>query len=235
MDRVGRETMSRSPALVGWSAVTAVVLYVLATVLGGVLDPGYSHLSMHISELTSSHAPNRMPLSGLYVVYNLSLAVLGFGLWQHLRRSPWSTSAAALLVVTGMGGILLVTWFPQDSYGDPATAAGTAHIILAGIVALTAMLAMVTASRALRPPASATLGRFSLVAAAAMFGSGLVGAIGTALESPYMGALERLPIGVFLLWIMAVGWTGSRGRLDGGPDRAQSREPASGDLTASTR
>jgi hypothetical protein len=39
-----------------WCAAAAVGIYIAATVLGGLLDPSYSHLSMHISELTSSQA-----------------------------------------------------------------------------------------------------------------------------------------------------------------------------------
>jgi uncharacterized membrane protein YdcZ (DUF606 family) len=180
--------------LLGSCAAIAVGIYVAATVLGGLLDPTYSHLSMHISELTSSHAPNRTLLASLYVGY-LALVGVGIALRAQPHAGRWLTAASWLLVATGLVGILLVTWFPQDSYGYPATAAGTAHIALAGVAALTAIGAMLTAARGFtRETGWARLGRLSIVAAVAMLVAGLGGAIGTAIDSPYMGLLQRLSI-----------------------------------------
>lgn len=202
------DSAGRRPSIVlAWCAATAVAIYVAATVLGGLLDPDYSHLSMHISELTSSHAPNRTPLAGLYVAYNLTLAGFGVALRRQPRSGRWLAAASWLLVATGLVGVLLVTWFPQDSYGYPATGAGTGHIVLAGMAALTAIVAMLTAGRGfVRETRQPLLGRLSTLAALTMVVAGLAGAVGTAMDSPYLGLLQRLSIGVFLAWLAAVAW-----------------------------
>ena len=40
-------------------------------ILGGLLRPGYSHISMAISELVADGAPNRTLLSSSFLLYNL--------------------------------------------------------------------------------------------------------------------------------------------------------------------
>jgi hypothetical protein len=200
--------VSRPPrrgALVGGLAATAAAVYVGATVLGGLLDPGYSHVAMHVSELTSSHASNRAFLAALYVGYNLALAGVGLALLRSVLRTRAMTVASASLVLTAAVGILLVTWFPQDSYGHPATTAGAVHIALAGVAALLGIVAMIAAGRAFRRDERwAPLARLSVWAAIVMVGTGAVGAAATAVSSPLMGLLQRLSIGTFLLWLLMV-------------------------------
>lgn len=140
----------------GWCAAVAVVVYVGATVLGGLLDPAYSHVSMHVSELTGSRAPNRTPLTALYIAYNVALAGLGLTLLRALPKSRSLTVAACSLGAIAMTGVLLVTWFPQDSYAygveprcplEPpiCTSAGTVHLWLGGLSVLLIILTTVTA------------------------------------------------------------------------------------------
>ena len=192
---------------IGWAAAAALGIYVGATVLGGLLDPTYSHVGMHISELTSSHAPDRALLSGLYIGYNAALLALGLALLTRVARSGWLTATAGLLVATAVTGVLLVTAFPQDSYGHAATVAGTVHIALAGVAALASTLTVVAAGRAFRrDPGWEQLAGISTVIALVILATGFAGAVGTALESPVMGLLVRLPIGAFLAWLAAVAW-----------------------------
>lgn len=201
-----------------WCAAVAVAIYVGATILGGLLDPAYSHVSMHVSELTGSQAPNRVSLAALYIAYNAALGGLGLTLLGSLVRSKWVKVASWSLVAVAVTGVLLVTWFPQDSYAygsaprcplqpPTCTTAGTVHIWLGAVTVLLIILAMVAAGRAFRlHPSWATLGRLSTVAAVAMLLTGLAGVVAPAAASSYAGLLERLPIGTFLLWLVAVAW-----------------------------
>jgi hypothetical protein len=208
--RAPRWRMRQSVA-VGTIAAVAVAVYVGATVLGGLLDPGYSHLSMHISALTASDAPDRTLLAALYAGYNLLLAALGIAMLRALPRSRSLVVASSSLMITSVVGVLLVTLFLQDLYGAPTTTGGTIHIALAGVGALLTVVVMVAAGRAFRvSPLWRGLARLSMFAAAFTIASGLVAAIGTAAMSPWMGLLERLPIGAFLAWLTAVSWCGLR-------------------------
>ena len=206
-------TLPRSHELLGLLAATAVVVYVTTTIIGGLLDPGYSHVSMHVSELTSSHAPNRVLLAVLYTGYNIALGGMGLALLRTVRWSRWLPIASWSLIASAVAGVLLVTWFPQDSYGYPATTAGVTHIVLAGVAALLFIVAVVSAGRAFRAdPQWAGLARVSTLAAVAVVATGLVGAIGAAAASPFMGLLQRLNIGTIMLWLAVVSWYGFRHR-----------------------
>lgn len=203
----GTSAGSRASTLIGLSAAAAVVIYVAATVLGGLLDPGYSHMSMHVSELTSSHAPNRALLAALYTGYNIALGGMALGL---LRSVKWSRSlpiASWSLLATAGVGVLLVSVFPQDSYGYPSTTPGAMHIVLAGVAALLFVVAIVTMARAFRrDPGWTPLAPISTVAAVAVLVTGLAGAIGAATASGYMGLLQRLNLGTIMAWLSAVAW-----------------------------
>ena len=50
--------------------ISAAIIYVGTVILGGLLRPGYSHISMAISELVADGAPNRSLLSSLFLLYN---------------------------------------------------------------------------------------------------------------------------------------------------------------------
>ena len=101
--------------------------------------------------------------------------------------------------------------FPQDSYGYPATTAGTIHIVLAAVASLLIILALVAAGRAFRgDPGWARLAGVSTLTAVVMVLTGAVAAVATAADRPYMGLAERLPIGTFLVWLAVVAWAGLR-------------------------
>jgi Protein of unknown function (DUF998) len=48
--------------------VAAAILYVGTVILGGLLRPGYNHISMAISELVADGVPNRSLLSSAFLV-----------------------------------------------------------------------------------------------------------------------------------------------------------------------
>ncbi|MGD8814771.1 MAG: DUF998 domain-containing protein, partial [Anaerolineales bacterium] len=53
------------------------VLFVLMTILGGALRPGYSHISETISELFSPGSPNKLMLDILHTT--TAILTVGFG------------------------------------------------------------------------------------------------------------------------------------------------------------
>ncbi len=182
------------------SGLAAVAVYLVATVLGGLLHPGYSHVREAISELTASLAPHRAPLAALYVVYNLLLVGFARGLLRPGPGSRLLRSAYGLVVVASASGIAQVTLFPQDSTGYPGTTAGTLHIALA---ALSALLCVVTALmygvafRRMALPRPAWVPAFAVAAFLLLVGPAAAASVG----GPVMGLLERITIGAYLIWI----------------------------------
>src|SRR5215208_5568977 len=89
--------------------VAATIIYVGTVILGGWLRPGYSHISMAISELVADGAPNRSLLSSLFLVYNALLSLFGLGLFitvrDHLHGHVSGTVGSLALVAVGAAGV----------------------------------------------------------------------------------------------------------------------------------
>ena len=108
--------------------VSAAVIYVGAVILGGMIRPGYSHISEAISELVAEGAPNRYLLSSLFLIYNLLLSLFGIGLFFKAEDQPAGklkgVIGSLVLILVGIVGLLMELAFPQDSGGTPTTFAG---------------------------------------------------------------------------------------------------------------
>lgn len=193
----------KSLFLVGVFGISGVALYVGATVLGGLLDPHYSHIRNAISELTGSKAPNKVALAPIYIAYNLALVGFSVAVFRASSRSPLFRVAIALFAVAALSGIGQVTFFRQDSVGAPATAQGSFHLVLAGLSSVLTLAAAVLYGFAFRRDATwKKLSTLCFVAAGAV----LVTAPGAAFSigSAYMGLFERITIGCFLAWVVLV-------------------------------
>ena len=93
--------------------------------------------------------------------------------------------------------------------GSPITAAGGVHIGLAGLSAVSLVVALLLFARAWRKdPVWMPLRRFSVIAAIAILVTGGIGAV--FVTSPVFGLLERLTQLSFLSWFAAVGVVGLR-------------------------
>ncbi|MFN8075889.1 MAG: DUF998 domain-containing protein [Kineosporiaceae bacterium] len=188
------------PAVAASAAIAAVTCYVLTTVIGAALTPGYSHLHDAVSTLTSPGSPHRDLLALGYVAYNLAVALFALDLARLPGAGVTLRVAAGLTVVGSASGIAQVTAFPQDDPGTPITGAGAAHIGLASLSALiTVVVALLTARGLGRLPGGRAWSRFSLGCAVAILTTGAVA--GIAVHTSWMGAAERLPIGAFLVWL----------------------------------
>jgi Protein of unknown function (DUF998) len=182
------------------SGLVAVVVYVAATVVGGLFHPGYSHVRDAISELTASHAAHRAPLAVLYVAYNLLLVGFAWGLVRPGSASRLLRWASGLVAVGSAAGIGQVTLFPQDSTGSPATARGAVHIALAGVSALLCVVTALmygSAFRRMRLPRAAWLPAFAVAAFLVLTGPAAAASAG----GPLMGLFERFTIGGYLVWV----------------------------------
>lgn len=196
---------TRSSRVVGAAGIVAVTTYVAATVVGGLVHPGYSHVADPISELTSSAAPHRAALAAAYVVYNLACAVLGWALWRRAPHSRLLRVVAWLSVTGAVAGIGQVTWFPQDTIGAAGTSgavsdAGRVHLVLAGVSAAVTVATTILAGLALRRDLHAPrASRASFWCAGVILVTGPLAA--AAVGGDLMGLAERAPIGTFLVWL----------------------------------
>jgi hypothetical protein len=201
--------MSRRYLLI--CGLLAPLVYVGAVILGGLLRPGYSHVAHTISELIAAGAPNTTLLNPLFTLYDILLAAFGVGLLLTVRAHPEQRGArsgslgAFALIVSGLLGVLMNLFFPQDPGGPPVTLTGTVHVVLAGVLSLGTMLAILCTGLWLRQaPGSRAYWCYSLASLAAIFISGGLGAAAIATSSPYLGLVERVTIGAFIQWVFVM-------------------------------
>ena len=191
----------------GWFGLSAAAMYVGTTAAGSLLDPEYSQIRQHVSDLTAAGAPTWTALVGPYIAYNLLVLAFGAGLFVASPRTwPWRTGLG-LLTLNALAGVGMVTLFREDAGGVPTSLAGTGHIVLAGISSLAILLASIAFGIAFRRSSVWRLLSGPTFATAIGFAiAGPLAALATASESDLAGLAERGPIGLFIAWLAVVGW-----------------------------
>ena len=188
----------------------AAIIYLGTVTLGGWLRPGYSHISMAISELVADGAPNRALLSSLFLLYNALLSIFGIGLLlkansQSRGRLSGLIGSLALILV-GVAGILMELVFAQEPGGTATTFAGTMHFVMAGIASLGTMVAVLGVGLWFRNfPEMKRYFLYSVVSVTIIFISGALTGAAMANHSQFFGLMERITILTFTLWMFVIG------------------------------
>jgi len=190
--------------------VFAAIIYVGTVILGGWLRPGYSHISMAISELVADDAPNRPLLSSLFLLYNALLTVFGIGLFIKVNsqsgRKMSGIIGSIALVLVGMAGILMELVFAQEAGGTATTFAGIMHFVMAGVASLGTMVALLGIGLWFRNiPGMKSYVLYSIISVVIIFVSGGSSVPAMANHSPLFGLIERITIFTFTLWLFVVG------------------------------
>jgi hypothetical protein len=191
--------------------IVAAVVYVGTVILGGLLRPGYSHISMAISELVADGAPNRSLLSSLFLLYNLLLSLFGIGFFLKVRAHSQGrvrgTIGSLALVAVGVAGILMEVAFPQEPGGTATTFTGIMHFVMAGVASLGTMVAILMLAVWFKHiPELKSHVVYSMISVAVIFVSGGSSAAAMANHSPFFGLIERITILTFTLWVFVMGW-----------------------------
>ena len=105
-----------------WGLILAPVFYYVGLIGGGLLWPGYSHVSQYASELGSAAAPYPMFFNVFAILCGLSGFIGGFGLWQALARISgrrgWAIAAGVTLSLWGIAVILAGLYpMPHELHG----------------------------------------------------------------------------------------------------------------------
>ena len=183
--------------------VISSVLFVFMTVLGGVLRPGYSHISDTISELFSPGSPNKMLLDILHTTTAVLTILFGIGALLFVRESvqtePIGLIGAGMIIAIGVVNIATATIYPQDAWGSPPTFQGEMHKILAGVLAILSILSTLLLGIWLnRTDLFPGFGTYSFITVGVLVLSG--GFAVTKLGSPIMGLTERITILAGMQW-----------------------------------
>jgi hypothetical protein len=183
----------------------APILFVFTAILGGVLRPGYSHLTNTVSELFSPGSPNRLFLTVLYLLFSVSLSLFGFGLLKYVqsigKNIKIGSWAAYIFILVGVLNMFTATVFPQDPWGAPTTFPGEMHMIVSGIISVFSLIYMLLFGiwfRQARGTKAFMVYCFATIAGSILSGVWFAISVG----SPMMGIAERVAIFIGFQWTL---------------------------------
>jgi hypothetical protein len=192
--------------LTGAFALAAAAVYVAASALGSVLDPTYSQVRQHVSDLTASGASTWSSLAPLYLLYNALVAAFAIALYNFAFDGWPLRVGTGLLLTNALTGVLMITAFREDPGGVPTTVAGSGHLVVAGVSSVAILVGSFVFCVAFnRSPIWKPLARFSGAVGVGFAILGPIAAFATATKSDLAGLAERGPIGLFIVWLVVVG------------------------------
>jgi len=175
------------------------IVYTVMWILGGILQPDYSHIRDDISSLFAVSAPNKGLMQSFIITSSVLLFVFYVGLHEGINDGGGSIVGPILFLASSVLGILVALFFPLDAGGEIVTLRGKMHLILvvgmglltiAGMVALWFRLQLVEVWSA--------FASYSLISA--IVSLILVIISGIFIKSKYRGLLERLGVYPFQLY-----------------------------------
>ena len=189
--------------LLGICGVIAPILFTVLLTLAALLRPGYSHVSQFISELGAVGTQNAIVQQTSLIVTGLLIIAFAVGLNRSIRDGRAAKLGSAFVVVFGAGmfggGV-----FSCDP-GCPTTG-GSFTNTMHGVVAFSGLIAFILAClilwRALKKDSRwRGYQSFSLVIGIIFLGLSLIFTPLLGSGSEWAGAVQRLLIGIVMLWI----------------------------------
>jgi hypothetical protein len=192
-------------ALLACGIVYAVLYPVVNDAIAATLYDGYSRISQAVSELSATCARPRPFLMAVGPLFTLLQIGFGVGMWQSAHGKRAIRIAGALVVGHGAMSVLWV--FAPMSQREVIAAGGaatadTVHLVLAAGTGLFVAAYVATFAFGFgwyfRAYSALTL------ATALAFGrlSAQVEQVEAGDPTPYMGLLERIGLGAWLLWMI---------------------------------
>ena len=205
------ETTGITPrkALLACGLLYAVLYPIVNDAIAATIYDGYSRMDQAVSELSATGAPTHAFLTAVGPVFSLLLIGFGLGIWRSGHDKRFLRIAGALVVAHG--AISFLWMFGPMSQREViaaggATSADTMHLVLSAATGF--FVAAYVATTALAIGWVFRLYSVATIATALVFGllSAQVDKIEAGDPTPYMGLLERIGIGAWLLWmaVMAI-------------------------------
>lgn len=194
--------------------VISSLIYIGADLMAAFLYPAaHSFTAQALSELTAIGAPTKTLVEPIFIGYDLLVIAFAIGLWMSVSDDRLRVSAA-FIGALGVVGLAAAPFADMKPRGSEFAANDLLHLIVTSIIVLCIFGGVIFSS--------ATLGRrfftYSVITMVilAVFG-GLAGLQGVQLAAgeatPWLGTVERVHIGAYLLWMAILSlsvWPGRR-------------------------
>ena len=179
------------------------ILYSAMWILGGYLQPEYSHIRKDVSSLVAVGAPNKKLLDKFLYTSSVLLLVFYIGLHWGVNNGEGSVIGPILFVISGVLGVLVAFFFPLDTGGEMVTSKAKMHLTLIAISGILAIIGMVSMWFRLNSVIEwSTFATFSLVSAVVALA--LVIMSGAFITSDYMGLIERFMVSTFQVYYFVI-------------------------------
>lgn len=196
-----------------WTAVVVQGVFVVAWVVAGALEPGYSHVEHFVSELGADGAGHPWIVNGALVLQGWALVLLAIAVRQVLPRRAAAIVAAGAIAVAGVGfaaaGLLPLDCLRAADGGCQATWDArdvswqhSGHIWVSLLARVASLVAAFALAAALWPRPAAVL---ALSAAFAGVGVGIVLTVAQwSGEGAAQGLWQRWSLGALQLGVLLV-------------------------------
>lgn len=188
--------------------VLSSVLYLVINVIVPLHFPGYSHSAHTVSELSAVGAPTRMLWSVLVTPYTFLMLVFGWGVLKSAGENRnIQVSGIAMLAYAALGFFWpFAPMHPREILAaGGGTLSDTMHLALGAVTEILYLTALGFAA--------VSLGKgfrwYSLMTFIVLLAFGTLTfldapKISNGEPTPFIGAWERINIGVFLLWVIVL-------------------------------
>lgn len=185
------------------------LLYVVANdLVAASLYPDYSRMSQAISELSATGSPARAFLVAVTPVFNALLIGFGIGVWRSWGGDRRLRVVGGLLVAQGATAFLWVLAPMSQREAIAAhggTTSDTLHLVLsaASVVFILSQIGLAARSFGRRFERYSVLSIVAFLASAAVLGV-LSPRLASGESTPWLGLVERIMLGAWLLWMAAL-------------------------------
>lgn len=182
--------------------IWAAVLYAAMNVGIPFLDPNYSIASQAPSELSAIGAPTRTVWVVFGAFYTALTLLFAWGIVRS-ARSDWRLKVVGYAVL--VQGTFSIYWPPMHMRGEPFTQTDALHIVWTAVTVSCFLVAMAFSAAAFKR----RFGIMTVVAALALLATGVMTSmqapnIEMNLPTPTIGVWERISIGVYFAWSIAL-------------------------------
>ena len=178
------------------------ILFAIVEITLGLFQPTYNHAAQYISELGATGAPNAIIMNvGLFLLGILIIA-FAFGLYLGINEGRSSKIGPTLLAVSG-AGFMATGLFPCDPSCVNVTFTGKMHVVSARIAWIGMILALLFIAQRFKKDRQWRSYRLYTVATALVTLILALMLLFIRIDG-WMGALQRVFLGVRLLWIEVV-------------------------------
>jgi len=185
--------------LIAICGMLSPIIYTLMWIIGGYLQPEYSHIRQDVSSLVAVDAPNKKLLDKFLISSSGLLLIFYIGLYWGINSGTGSILGPVLFIISGVLGFLVAIFFPLDAGGEMITTRAKLHLGLIAISGLLTTAGMVVLWFDLAADLVwGTFATFSMVAAVVSLI--LVVATSIATGRDYMGLVERFMVSTYQIF-----------------------------------